>query len=111
MDFDDQSDTEIADRAKTSADSVAPVTGLRGELVFRACDFGEGAAGITVEAAGEGTVELSLGDGPVLAVLTLSPVAAVPYDYATVSAPSSWRPVCTTSASDCVARCDSRASP
>ncbi|WP_338491324.1 glycoside hydrolase family 3 C-terminal domain-containing protein [Streptomyces sp. SJL17-4] len=87
VDFDEQSDTEIVDRAKTSGDSVTPVTGLRGELVFRDCDFGEGAAGITVEAAGEGTVELSLGDGPVLAVLTLSPVAAGPYDYATVSAP------------------------
>ncbi|GAA4935170.1 glycoside hydrolase family 3 C-terminal domain-containing protein [Streptomyces coeruleoprunus] len=87
VDFDDQRDTEIVDRAKTSGDSVAPVTGLRGELVFRDCDFGEGAAGITVEAAGEGTVELSLGDGPVLAALTLSPVAAGPYDYATVSAP------------------------
>jgi hypothetical protein len=40
-----------------------------------------------VEAAGEGTVEFSLDDGPVLAVLTLSPGTAGPYDYATVSAP------------------------
>lgn len=87
VDFDDQSDTEIVDRAKTSGDSVAPVAGRRGELVLRDCDFGKGAAGITVEAAGEGTVELSLGDGPVLAVLTLSPDTAGPYDYATVSVP------------------------
>nr|WP_097282561.1 glycoside hydrolase family 3 C-terminal domain-containing protein [Streptomyces sp. OK228] len=87
VNFDEQSDTEIVDRAKTSGDSVAPVAGRRGELVLRDCDFGKGAAGITVEAAGEGTVELSLGDGPVLAVLTLSPGTAGPYDYATVSAP------------------------
>ncbi|MFJ8666233.1 glycoside hydrolase family 3 C-terminal domain-containing protein [Streptomyces sp. NPDC093600] len=87
VDFDDQSGTEIVDRAKTSGDSVTPVAGGRGELVFRDCDFGAGAAGVAVEAAGEGTVELSLGDGPVLAVLTLSPGRAGPYDYATVSAP------------------------
>ncbi|MER5202736.1 glycoside hydrolase family 3 C-terminal domain-containing protein [Streptomyces sp. NPDC002825] len=88
VDFDDQSDTEIVDRAKTSGDSVTPATGLRGELVFRDCDFGEGAAAITVEAAGAGTVEFSLDEGPVLAVLTLSPAAAAgPYDYATASAP------------------------
>ncbi|MER6374150.1 glycoside hydrolase family 3 C-terminal domain-containing protein [Streptomyces mirabilis] len=87
VNFDEQSDTEIVDRAKTSGDSVTPVAGRRGELVLRDCDFGKGAAGITVEAAGEGTVELSLGDGPVLAVLTLSPGTAGPYDYATVSTP------------------------
>ncbi|MFD0152795.1 glycoside hydrolase family 3 C-terminal domain-containing protein [Streptomyces sp. NPDC055721] len=87
VDFDEQSDTEIVDRTKTSGDSVAPVPDRRGELVFRDCDFGDGATGITVEAAGEGTVELSLGDGPVLAVLTLSPGTAGPYDYTTVSAP------------------------
>ncbi|MBT2469286.1 glycoside hydrolase family 3 C-terminal domain-containing protein [Streptomyces sp. ISL-66] len=87
VDFDDQSGTEIVDRAKTSGDSVTPVAGRRGELVFRDCDFGKGAAGITVEAAGEGAVELSLDDGPVLAVLTLSPATAGPHDYATVTAP------------------------
>ncbi|GHE13747.1 glycoside hydrolase family 3 C-terminal domain-containing protein [Streptomyces alanosinicus] len=86
VDFDDQQDTEIVDRTKTSGDSVTPVAGRRGELVFRDCDFGNGAAGITVEAAGEGTVELSLDDGPVLAVLTLSPGTAGPYDYVTASA-------------------------
>ncbi|MFE5713628.1 glycoside hydrolase family 3 C-terminal domain-containing protein [Streptomyces sp. NPDC056501] len=87
VDFDEQSDTEIVDRTKTSGDSVAPAPDRRGELVFRDCDFGNGATGITVEAAGEGTVELSLGDGPVLAVLTLSPGTSGPYDYTTVSAP------------------------
>ncbi|MFC9701330.1 glycoside hydrolase family 3 C-terminal domain-containing protein [Streptomyces sp. NPDC056943] len=86
-DFDEQSGTEIVDRTKTSGDSVAPAPDRRGELVFRDCDFGDGATGITVEAAGEGTVELSLGDGPVLAVLTLSPGTGGPYDYTTVSAP------------------------
>ncbi|MEU8890533.1 glycoside hydrolase family 3 C-terminal domain-containing protein [Streptomyces sp. NPDC048442] len=87
-DFDEQSDTEIVDRTKSSGDSVAPAVDRTGRLVFRDCDFGKGAAGITVEAAGEGTVELSLGDGPVLATLTLSPGGtAGPYDYTTVSAP------------------------
>ncbi|MFI8324126.1 glycoside hydrolase family 3 C-terminal domain-containing protein [Streptomyces sp. NPDC085529] len=88
VDFDDQSDTEIVDRTRTAGDSVTPVTGRRGELVYRDCDFGAGAGGITVEAAGEGTVELSLGDGPVLAVLTLPRGTGGRYDYAMVSAPA-----------------------
>ncbi len=57
------------------------------------------------------SVELFVGDGPVLAVRTLSPGTAGPHDYATVSAPVVGGPVSTTSASDCVARCGSRASP
>ncbi|MDX2294195.1 MULTISPECIES: glycoside hydrolase family 3 C-terminal domain-containing protein [Streptomyces] len=88
VDFDDQSDTEIVDRTRTAGDSVTPVTGRTGQLVYRDCDFGAGADGITVEAAGEGTVELALGDGPVLAVLTLPRGTGGRYDYATVSAPA-----------------------
>ncbi|GAP46542.1 sugar hydrolase [Streptomyces azureus] len=65
VDFHDQSCTEIVNRAKRSGGSVAPVSGRRGELMIRDCDFGKGAARITVETAGEGTVELALGDGPV----------------------------------------------
>ncbi|MGW7416657.1 glycoside hydrolase family 3 C-terminal domain-containing protein [Streptomyces sp. NPDC054863] len=87
-DFDDQRGTEIVDRTKTWGDSVTPVSGLAGELVFRDCDFATGAAGFSVEAAGEGTVELSLGDGPALATLTLSPGTAGPYDYATPKTPA-----------------------
>jgi len=72
------------DRAKTSGDSVTPVDGGRGELVFRACDFGpSGATGVTVEAAGEGTVHLSVDSGP---AFTLSTRTAGRYEYVTVSA-------------------------
>lgn len=88
VDFDDQHGTEIVDRTKTWGDSVTPVSGRAGELVFRDCDFGARATGITVEASGRGTVELSLGDSPPLATLTLSPGTAGPYDYATVGAPA-----------------------
>ncbi|MHC5905975.1 glycoside hydrolase family 3 C-terminal domain-containing protein [Streptomyces sp. S6] len=85
-DFDEQSGTEIVDRAKTSGDSVTPAAGGRGELLFRACDFGSsGATGITVEAAGEGTVEVSVADGPPLA---LSPATDGPYTYVTLEAPA-----------------------
>ncbi len=86
VDFDEQSDTEIVDRTKTSGDSVSPVPGRRGELVFRDCDFADGAAEVTVEATGAGTVELALGDGPVLASLAV-PDTSGPYDYTAVSVP------------------------
>ena len=79
-DFDEQSGTEIMDRAKTSGDSVTPVDGGRGELVFRACDFGGGATRVVVEAAGEGTVEV--------AGVTFSPATDGPYTYVTLDAPA-----------------------
>ncbi|OAH15983.1 hypothetical protein [Streptomyces jeddahensis] len=69
-DFDDQSDTGIVDRAKKSGDSVAPVAGRRGELVFRNCDFGKGAAGITVG------VHLRLHDGGTARVVPVMQDAA-----------------------------------
>ncbi|MCX5206306.1 glycoside hydrolase family 3 C-terminal domain-containing protein [Streptomyces sp. NBC_00237] len=87
VDFDDQRGTEIVDRTKTWGDSVTPVSGRAGELVFRDCDFGARATGITVEVSGRGTVALSLGDSPPLATIALSPGMAGPYDYATVGAP------------------------
>ncbi|MFD3518535.1 glycoside hydrolase family 3 C-terminal domain-containing protein [Streptomyces sp. NPDC058657] len=86
--FDELSDVEIVDRTKTSGDSVTPAADRTGQLLYRDCDFGAGAAGITMEAAGGGTVELSLGDGPALAALALSPGTAGPYDYTTVSVPA-----------------------
>ncbi|MEU3173151.1 glycoside hydrolase family 3 C-terminal domain-containing protein [Streptomyces sp. NPDC007000] len=85
-DYDEQSGTEIVDRTRESGDAVTPAAGQEGELVFRRCDFGEGATEVTVEVSGEGSVELSLDDGPVLA--TLSPAApSDPYDYVTLEAP------------------------
>ncbi|MEU1130363.1 glycoside hydrolase family 3 C-terminal domain-containing protein [Streptomyces sp. NPDC005900] len=86
-DYDEQRGTRLVDRTKASGDAVTPVDGGTGHLTFWDCDFGPGAAGITVEAAGEGRVECALGDGPVLAALDLSPGTAGPYAYTTVSAP------------------------
>ncbi|MFI8190340.1 glycoside hydrolase family 3 C-terminal domain-containing protein [Streptomyces sp. NPDC085946] len=85
--FDEQSGTEIVDRAKVSGDAVTPVAGGSGELLYRACDFGAGVTGVTVDAAGGGTVEVSLDGGPVLAVLTLDPPTDGPYAYTSLHAP------------------------
>lgn len=87
VDFDEQSGTEIVDRTKVSGDAVTPVAGGTGELVYRAWDFGAGTARVTVEVAGEGTVEVSLAGAPAEAVLTLDTATAGPYDYVTLDAP------------------------
>ncbi|MFF8972004.1 glycoside hydrolase family 3 C-terminal domain-containing protein [Streptomyces sp. NPDC014995] len=87
VDFDEQSGTEIVDRTKVSGDAVTPVAGGTGELLYRACDFGAGTTGVTVEVAGEGTVEVCLAGGPALAVLTLDAPTPGPYDYTTLDAP------------------------
>ncbi|KUM67756.1 glycoside hydrolase family 3 C-terminal domain-containing protein [Streptomyces curacoi] len=85
-DFDEQSGVEIVDRTKTSGDAVTPAKGGSGELVYRDCDFGDGVTAVTATVAGEGTVEVSLDGGPVLAVLTAQAPDAGPYDYSTASA-------------------------
>ncbi|ELS56907.1 glycoside hydrolase family 3 protein [Streptomyces viridochromogenes] len=85
-DFDEHSGVEIVDRTKTSGDAVTPAKGGSGELVYRGCDFGDGVTAVTATVAGEGTVEVSLDGGPVLAVLTAEAPDAGPYDYSTVSA-------------------------
>ncbi|MDX3116473.1 glycoside hydrolase family 3 C-terminal domain-containing protein [Streptomyces scabiei] len=86
VDFDEQSGSEIVDRAKTSGDAVTPVAGGTGELVYRACDFGAGTTGVTVTVAGQGTVELSSDGGGAPTVLTLGTPTAGPYDYVRVEA-------------------------
>ncbi|WP_369249554.1 glycoside hydrolase family 3 C-terminal domain-containing protein [Streptomyces sp. R41] len=84
-DFDEQRDIAIVDRTKVTGDAVTPVGRGTGELVFRDCDFGAGVTEVTIEAAGEGVVELSLDGGPLTAVVTLSTTKG-PYDYATLGA-------------------------
>jgi beta-glucosidase len=84
-DYDEQHGTLIVDRTKVSGDAVTPVGEAVGELVFRDCDFGDHTSRITVEAAGEGSVELALDGGEVLATLDLAATAG-PYDYAPVEA-------------------------
>ncbi|MFE8964492.1 glycoside hydrolase family 3 C-terminal domain-containing protein [Streptomyces iakyrus] len=79
--FDEYSGIEIVDRTKVSGDAVTPADRATGELVYRACDFGRGISGVTVEVAGEGSVELSLDGGPVLAVLSTAAPTPGPYDY------------------------------
>ncbi|NGO46509.1 glycoside hydrolase family 3 C-terminal domain-containing protein [Streptomyces ureilyticus] len=93
-DFDEQRGAEIVDRTKVSGDAVTPVGGSEAasagageaELVFRACDFGGRTATVSVEAAGEGSVEVALAGGPVLARLDI-PATSGPYDYTTVTGP------------------------
>jgi beta-glucosidase len=86
-DFDEQSGVEIVDRTKTSGDAVTATTGLTGELLYRNCDFGGSVAEVSVSVAGEGTVEISLDGGPVLAALTAgAPGTGGPYDYTTLGA-------------------------
>jgi beta-glucosidase len=84
--FDEQSGIEIVDRTKVSGDAVTPADGTAGELVYRACDFGTGIFGVTVEVTGEGSVELSLDGGPALAVLSTAAPTSGPYDYVSLDA-------------------------
>ena len=84
--FDEQSGIEIVDRTKVSGDAVTPADGTAGELVYRSCDFGPGISGVTVEVAGEGSVELSLDGGPALAVLSPGTPTPGPYDYVSLGA-------------------------
>ncbi|MEV0126569.1 glycoside hydrolase family 3 C-terminal domain-containing protein [Streptomyces sp. NPDC050703] len=56
--YDTQRGTEIVDRSRASGDAVRAVGDGTGELHFQACDFGGGTAAVTVEAAGEGAVDL-----------------------------------------------------
>ncbi|MFI9154674.1 glycoside hydrolase family 3 C-terminal domain-containing protein [Streptomyces sp. NPDC053367] len=86
-DFDEQSGTEIVDRAKVSGDAVRAVAAGSGELLYRDCDFGTGVTGVRAQVAGGGTLEVSLDGGPVLAVLTPRTPTSGPYDYVTLDAP------------------------
>ncbi|MFJ1915594.1 glycoside hydrolase family 3 C-terminal domain-containing protein [Streptomyces sp. NPDC088147] len=85
-DYDEQTGTEIVDRTRVSGDAVTPLgtDGERkaGELLFRDCDFGEGAGGVTLDAAGEGEVTLTTADGGALAVIEVR-AGGGPYDYRT----------------------------
>ncbi|OKJ92596.1 glycoside hydrolase family 3 protein [Streptomyces sp. CB02400] len=85
-DFDEQSGVEIVDRAKAAGDAVTAVAGKDGELLFRSCDFGGGVTKLTVEVSGEGTAEVSLDGGPVLAELSPEAPTSGPYDYTTLHA-------------------------
>ncbi|MER6622667.1 glycoside hydrolase family 3 C-terminal domain-containing protein [Streptomyces sp. NPDC000931] len=86
VDFDEQSGVEIVDRAKAAGDSVTAVAGKDGELLFRSCDFGAGVTEVTVEVSGEGTAEVSLDGGPVLAEVSPRAPTSGPYDYTTLRA-------------------------
>lgn len=85
-DFDEQSGAAIVDRTRTAGDAVTPAPGQSAELHYRACDFGAGVTEVTAELAGEGTLELSLDGGPVLAAVTLDTPTAGPYAYTTRTA-------------------------
>lgn len=87
VDFDEQRNTEIVDRTKASGDAVAPLVGGGGELLFRACDFGDGVTVVAVEASGAGSVELAVDGGEVVATIDV-PATAGPYDYVVVGTPA-----------------------
>uniref|UniRef100_A0AAU1M0I7 Glycoside hydrolase family 3 C-terminal domain-containing protein n=1 Tax=Streptomyces sp. NBC_00148 TaxID=2903626 RepID=A0AAU1M0I7_9ACTN len=83
-DYDHQQGTEIVDRAKTDGDAVAPASpDSEGQLVYRACDFGEGVAGLRLLASGEGTVTVDAGG---LGLEIQVPASGSPYDYRTFEA-------------------------
>lgn len=86
-DFDEQSGAAIVDLDRRSGDAVTPAVGRGAELVYRDCDFADGVTEVTARLAGEGSLELALDGGPVLASLTLKPdEPAGPYAYTTVGA-------------------------
>ncbi|MEU5344300.1 glycoside hydrolase family 3 C-terminal domain-containing protein [Streptomyces sp. NPDC020766] len=91
-DFDEQRGAEIIDRTKLSGDAVTPAHGNHGnhgktaELVYRGCDFGPATTTVTVEVSGEGSLELALDGGPVIARFDI-PATPGPYDYTTVVTP------------------------
>ncbi|MET9592666.1 glycoside hydrolase family 3 C-terminal domain-containing protein [Streptomyces sp. NPDC006516] len=60
-DYDWQRGTEIVDRAKTEGDTVTPAAGQAGELVYTACDFGDGVAGLAFLLAGAGSLSVTAG--------------------------------------------------
>ncbi|MFF3452335.1 glycoside hydrolase family 3 C-terminal domain-containing protein [Streptomyces sp. NPDC002667] len=95
-DFDEQRDTAIVDRTKSSGDGVTPADGGAGELLYRGCDFGTGVTEVVVEVAGEGVVEISLdgspparglppGGGPAAAEVPVGRTGG-PYEYRTLTA-------------------------
>ncbi|MEU9208377.1 glycoside hydrolase family 3 C-terminal domain-containing protein [Streptomyces sp. NPDC048415] len=84
-DFDEQRGIVLVDRTKVAGDAVTPAGDGAGELVYRDCDFGDGVTGVTIEASGEGVVELSLDGGSSVTVLTVSGTKG-PYDYTTLGA-------------------------
>ncbi|MFK4068146.1 glycoside hydrolase family 3 C-terminal domain-containing protein [Streptomyces sp. NPDC029674] len=78
--YDTQSGTEIVDRARTAAgDAVRALDDGAGELLFCDCDFGSGVRGVSVEAAGEGAVDLI--SGSTATTVTVPPTGGR-YDYA-----------------------------
>ncbi|WP_427165780.1 glycoside hydrolase family 3 C-terminal domain-containing protein [Streptomyces sp. C1-1] len=85
-DFDEQSGAAIVDRTKTAGDAVTPQEGRTAELLYRACDFGDGATRLVATVAGQGVVELSVDGGAPLAVLALDTATATPYDYTSLGA-------------------------
>ncbi|MFH8560148.1 glycoside hydrolase family 3 C-terminal domain-containing protein [Streptomyces sp. NPDC017988] len=76
--YDTQRGTELVDRTKTSGDAVRAVDDGTGELLYQACDFGDGITAVTVEAAGEGAVDLIAGS--TATTVTVAPTGG-PYRY------------------------------
>ncbi|MFH9726385.1 glycoside hydrolase family 3 C-terminal domain-containing protein [Streptomyces sp. NPDC017254] len=92
-DYDEQSGTLIVDRTRVSGDAVTPADpGTEGRLVYRACDLSDGVTEAALTVAGEGSVELSLADGTVLAGVEVPPTGG-PYTYTTLGVPLPLRDV------------------
>ncbi|MBM7173714.1 glycoside hydrolase family 3 C-terminal domain-containing protein, partial [Streptomyces sp. G44] len=76
--YDTQRGTELVDRTKATGDAVRARDDGTGELLYQACDFGDGVAAVTVEAAGEGAVDLIA--GTTATTVTVAPTGG-PYHY------------------------------
>ncbi|MFF5567013.1 glycoside hydrolase family 3 C-terminal domain-containing protein [Streptomyces sp. NPDC012623] len=85
-DYDEQSGTAIVDLTKAAGDAVTPDGAGTGRLVFRDCDFGDGARAAGIEVSGAGTVTLSLPGGARVASFAIPAGAGGPYDYTTLRA-------------------------
>ncbi|MGW0781830.1 glycoside hydrolase family 3 C-terminal domain-containing protein [Streptomyces sp. NPDC002913] len=83
-DYDRQEHTEILDRTKTDGDTVAPAAGDRaGQLLYRDCDFGDGADGLVFHYAGGGSLTVSVAGHSIELSL---PDTGGTYDYRTHTA-------------------------
>ncbi|MGW0533247.1 glycoside hydrolase family 3 C-terminal domain-containing protein [Streptomyces sp. NPDC003032] len=76
--YDTQRGTEIVDRTKTVGDAVRAVGDAAGELLYEGCDFADGVGTVSVEAAGEGAVDLIAGG--TATTVTVPPTGGV-YHY------------------------------
>ncbi|RDG38858.1 glycoside hydrolase family 3 C-terminal domain-containing protein [Streptomyces corynorhini] len=85
VDYDEQSGTAIVDLTKERGDAVS-ADAAAGHLVFRDCDFGDGASAAEIRVSGAGDVLLALPGGTEVASFEIPAGDGGPYDYTTLRA-------------------------